>query len=228
MSRKRTRSFKTTPKNPIMVDEEVKERFGSIFKHQLMMPEKGFNLNIREFYASLTTQDATKVLVRKKKVPLTSKSINDLFNLPDVEEDEYYPMMNNINWEFLQQVFDVVTNLVSQWIIRKYGSHSCRSGYLKPVAEVWFYFVCYSFMPISHSSTITMERMLLLYAILTEKSINIGKIILKMIHDYAKKKAGSAYFPSLITSHYLRARVKTQENLKGQYVQGCITSHDLD
>ncbi|MFQ6669648.1 hypothetical protein Gotur_034812 [Gossypium turneri] len=46
-------------------------------------------------------------------------------------------------------------------------------------------------MPISHSSNISMERMLLLYTILTEKSINVGKIILKEIHDCAKKKAGS-------------------------------------
>ncbi|MFQ6665163.1 hypothetical protein Gotur_032002, partial [Gossypium turneri] len=33
--------------------------------------------------------------------------------------------------------------------------------------------------------------MLLLYAFLTEKSINVGKIILKEIHDCAKKKKGS-------------------------------------
>ncbi|KAK5771161.1 hypothetical protein PVK06_047342 [Gossypium arboreum] len=74
---------------------------------------------VQEFYASLTMQDVTEVIVRNKKVSLTSKSINDLFNLPDVEEDEYYPMMNNINWDFLQQVLDVVTNPESQWIIRK-------------------------------------------------------------------------------------------------------------
>ncbi|MFQ6626059.1 hypothetical protein Gotur_006337 [Gossypium turneri] len=79
-------------------------------------------------------------------------------------------------------------------------------------------------MPISHNCTISMEWMLLLYVILTEKSINVGKIILKEIHDCAKKKAGSAYFPSLITPLYLRARVKTQANLKGLYVQGCIIS----
>ncbi|KAK5842695.1 hypothetical protein PVK06_005078 [Gossypium arboreum] len=103
------------------------------------------------------TQNAIEVIVRKKKVPLTSKSTNDLFNLPDVEEYEYYPMMNNINWDFLQQVLDVVTNPGSQWIIRKYGSHSCQREYLKPVAKVWFYFVRYNFMPISHSSTISME-----------------------------------------------------------------------
>ncbi|MFQ6629105.1 hypothetical protein Gotur_008332 [Gossypium turneri] len=228
MSYKRTRSLKTTPENPIEIDEEVKKQFESIFKHQPMMPEKGFNLKIQEFYASLTTQDAIEVIFRKKKVPLTSKSINDLFNLPDVEEDGYYPMIKNINWDFLQQVLDVVTNPGSQWIIRKYGSHSCRREYLKPVAKVWFYFVHYSFMPISHSSTISMECMLLLYVILTEKSINVGKIILKEIHDCAKKNAGSAYFPSLITSLCLRDCVKIQTNLKGQYVQGCITSHDLE
>ncbi|KAK5811770.1 hypothetical protein PVK06_027139 [Gossypium arboreum] len=118
---------------------------------------------VQKFYASLTTQDATEVIVRKKKVPLTSKFINDLFNLPDVEEDEYYPLMNNINWDFFQQVLDVVTNLGSQWIIKK-------------------------FFPISHSSTISMEQMLLLYAILTEKSINVGKTIHKEIYNCAKKK----------------------------------------
>ncbi|KAK5825939.1 hypothetical protein PVK06_020826 [Gossypium arboreum] len=41
-------------------------------------------------------------------------------------------------------------------------------------------------------------------------------------------KIGSAYFPSLITSLCLRAHVKTQANLKRQYVQGCITSHDRE
>ncbi|MFQ6648095.1 hypothetical protein Gotur_020919 [Gossypium turneri] len=64
-------------------------------------------------------------------------------------------------------------------------------------------------MPISHSSTISMERMLLLYAILTENSINVRKIILKEIQDCAKKKAGNAYLPSLIISLCLRVRVIT-------------------
>ncbi|MFQ6660295.1 hypothetical protein Gotur_028884 [Gossypium turneri] len=84
-------------------------------------------------------------------------------------------------------------------------------------------------MPISHSSTISMERMLLLYVILTKNSINIGKIILKEIHDCAKSKAGSAYFLSLITSLCLRARVKTQANLKGRYVQRLVERvHELN
>ncbi|KAK5775282.1 hypothetical protein PVK06_043155 [Gossypium arboreum] len=234
MSRKRTKSSKTTLENPIVIHKKVKERFDSIFMHQPMMPEKGFNLKsndlmvvpvpikktinalkwerfcdacslpddklVREFYASLTTQDATAVIVRKKKVHLTFKSINDLFNLPDVgEDDEYYPMMNNINWDFLQQVLDVVTNPRSQWIIRKYGSHSCRREYLKPIAK---------FHHLDGTNALVICH-------LDKKSINVGKIILKEIYDCSKKKRGSAYFPSLINSLYLRACVKTKMNLKG-------------
>ncbi|KAH1107492.1 hypothetical protein J1N35_011260 [Gossypium stocksii] len=58
-------------------------------------------------------------------------------------------------------------------------------------------------------------------------SINAGKIILKEIHDCARKKTRSFYFPSLITSLCLRTQVKTKTNLKGLYVQGCIIAHDL-
>ncbi|MFQ6652782.1 hypothetical protein Gotur_024483 [Gossypium turneri] len=52
-------------------------------------------------------------------------------------------------------------------------------------------------MPISRSSTISMEQTLLLYAILTEKSINVGKIILKEIHDCAERRQ-----EVLISHHY--------------------------
>ncbi|KAK5775160.1 hypothetical protein PVK06_043029 [Gossypium arboreum] len=63
---------------------------------------------------------------------------------------------------------------------------------------------------------------------MTERSINVGKIILKEIHDFARKKIGITYFPSLITSFCLRAQVKIKANLKGPYVQSCITAHDLE
>ncbi|KAK5842856.1 hypothetical protein PVK06_005270 [Gossypium arboreum] len=105
-------------------------------------------------------------------VPLTSKSINDLFNLSDVEEDEYSSMMTNI------KVLNMVTNPESQWIIRK--------------------------------------------------SINVGRIILKEIQDYAREKVESAYFPLLMTSLCLTAQIRSKANLKGQYVQGCIIRHDLE
>ncbi|KAH1082740.1 hypothetical protein J1N35_022501 [Gossypium stocksii] len=82
-------------------------------------------------------------------------------------------------------------------------------------------------MPISHSSSILMEQMLFLYAIMIERSINVGQIILKEIQNCSRKNVRSAYFPSSITSLCLRAQVKSKANLKGCYVKGCITRHVL-
>ncbi|MBA0753580.1 hypothetical protein Gogos_020800, partial [Gossypium gossypioides] len=163
MSRKRTRSSKTSAENPIVIqDEEVKERFDSIFKNQPMVPKKGFNLESND----------------KMVMPLAIRKTIDA-----------------LNWNYF-----------------------CDARSL-PDEDL---------MPISHSSTISIERIFLLYAIMTERSINIGKIILKEIHDCARKKTIYAYFPSLITSLCLRAQVKTKANLKGPYVQGCITAYDLE
>ncbi|KAH1046751.1 hypothetical protein J1N35_037535 [Gossypium stocksii] len=66
---------------------------------------------VREFYANLSTPYVNEVLVRKKNVPLTSKSINDLFNLPNIEEDKYFAMMTNINWDFFNKEY---LNLVAK------------------------------------------------------------------------------------------------------------------
>ena len=75
MSRKRTRSLKTTPENPIEIDEEVKERFESIFKHQPMMPEKGFNLKSNDVMV-------VPVLIRKIINALKWERFYDARSLP--------------------------------------------------------------------------------------------------------------------------------------------------
>ncbi|MFQ6640626.1 hypothetical protein Gotur_016815 [Gossypium turneri] len=69
-------------------------------------------------------------------------------------------------------------------------------------------------MLISHSSTILMEGMLLLYTILTEKSITVGKIIPKKIHDCSKKKAGSERKKSQLTQiqRSQQVELKTKAN----------------
>ncbi|TYG52810.1 hypothetical protein ES288_D09G058200v1 [Gossypium darwinii] len=95
---------------PISIQKTIDALNWNQFCDARSMPEEE---SVREFYSNLTTPDANEVLVRKKKVPLTSEFINDLFNLPDVEEDEYSSMMTNINCDFLQQVLNVVTNMGS-------------------------------------------------------------------------------------------------------------------
>ncbi|TYG40287.1 hypothetical protein ES288_D12G080900v1 [Gossypium darwinii] len=85
---------------PIPIRKKINALKWERFSDARSLPDDGL---VREFYASLTMQDATEVIIRKKKVPLTSKSINYLFNLPNVEKDEYYPMMKISIWIFFNK-----------------------------------------------------------------------------------------------------------------------------
>ncbi|KAH1056262.1 hypothetical protein J1N35_034327 [Gossypium stocksii] len=78
MSRKRIRSSKTTPEYPILIDEEVKKRFDSIFKHQPMMLEKGFNLKSNDLMV-------VPVPIRKIINALKWERFCDACSLPDDE-----------------------------------------------------------------------------------------------------------------------------------------------
>ncbi|KAK5775392.1 hypothetical protein PVK06_043276 [Gossypium arboreum] len=166
---------------------------------------------VRDFYTNLTTSDANEFHVHKKKVPFTFKSINDFFNLPDVEEDEYFTMMTNISWDFLQKILNVITNWGSKWIIKKYNSHYCRMEYLNPVANLHAYLTQFHHLDGTNAFVVCNYE--------KKGSINVGRIVLKQIQDYARKKVRSAYFPSLTTSLCLRAQIKSKANLKSYYVQ---------
>ncbi|KAH1107789.1 hypothetical protein J1N35_011557 [Gossypium stocksii] len=54
-----------------------------------------------EFYDNLTSSELTEVPVRGIKVPITSNAINEFFELPDFENDEYSSLLSNIKPENL-------------------------------------------------------------------------------------------------------------------------------
>ncbi|KAH1098424.1 hypothetical protein J1N35_015345 [Gossypium stocksii] len=88
---------------------------------------------VREFYANLTLSEMTEVPVHGIKVPINLNAINEFFELPDFENDEYSSLMSNIKPKLL-------------------------------------------FLPSSHGTTISFERMVLLYSILTAEILaNVKK-----------------------------------------------------
>lgn len=82
-------------------------------------------------------------------------------------------------------------------------------------------------MSVSHCSTISMECMILLYAIMVEKFIDVGKTIYKEIQECATKWAGYAPFPSLITLLSLQAFILPKVDFKERNHQGHITESDV-
>ncbi|KAK5775324.1 hypothetical protein PVK06_043201 [Gossypium arboreum] len=162
---------------------------------------------VREFYANLTSSNLTEVLVCRIKAPISSNTINEFFELPDFEDDENSSLMSNIKPENLQEILEELTVIGSKWIVSKQGIYTCQRESLTPLAKVWFYFIRFSLMPSSHGTTISLEQMVLLYSILTGKTIDMGKIILREIRNCATRRPGPAYFPFTITILYLKVEI---------------------
>ncbi|KAH1114784.1 hypothetical protein J1N35_008162 [Gossypium stocksii] len=59
----------------------------------------------------------TTLLVREKELSLTSSVINDLFDLPNVDDDDYSAMCEDVNEETIQDILKVVTVPGTKWII---------------------------------------------------------------------------------------------------------------
>ncbi|KAK5839709.1 hypothetical protein PVK06_008539 [Gossypium arboreum] len=90
---------------------------------------------VREFYANLTSNELTEVPVRGIKVPITSNDINEFFELPDFENDDYSSLMSNIKPKNLQEFLEELTAPGSKWIVSKQGIHTCQREYLTPLAK---------------------------------------------------------------------------------------------
>ncbi|KAK5840093.1 hypothetical protein PVK06_008964 [Gossypium arboreum] len=80
---------------------------------------------VHEFYANLISSKLMEVLVRGIKVPITSNAINEFFELPDFENDNYSSLISNIKPENLQEILEELTVLDSKWIVSKQGIHTC-------------------------------------------------------------------------------------------------------
>ncbi|PON65869.1 hypothetical protein PanWU01x14_113580, partial [Parasponia andersonii] len=82
----------------------------------------------------------------------------------------------------------------------------CLRSSLNPPAKVWYHFLKSRLLPTTHGKIVSKECVLLLYSMLTGKSINVGRIIHREICACAARKPGALFFPSLITRMCRNAR----------------------
>ena len=72
---------------------------------------------------------------------------------------------------------------------------------LKPIAKVWVKFLKFRLMPTTHTTTVSQERLVLLYVLVKGLPIDVGNIIEKEIRECAAKthRTAALLFPSLVT-----------------------------
>ncbi|PON59596.1 hypothetical protein PanWU01x14_158080 [Parasponia andersonii] len=99
---------------------------------------------------------------------------------------------------------------------------NAEKGALTPAAKVWYHFLKSRLLPTTHGKTVSKDRMLLLYSMLTGKSINVGRMIHSEIRACAARKSGALFFPSLITQLCRNARAPFLVNEEKLHITGEI------
>ena len=104
-----------------------------------------------------------------------------------------------------------------------------RTG-LKPIAKVWVKFLKSRLMPTTYTTTVSQERLVLLYVLVRGLPIDVGNIIEKEIRDCDMKnhKATALLFPSAITSICVVSGVRL--DAKDEHVKndGTLTARTIE
>ena len=134
---------------------------------------------MREFYANAPKHDNRKIFVRRKQVNFSGKAINKFFKLPNIERDGYTEFIGKqIDYEEILQEIAVPG---TKWKLTNDKPITLPSIGLTKECKAWYYFVGARLMHVRHFSDITKDRAILLYCLVTGKSLDAGKFILSHI-----------------------------------------------
>lgn len=192
------------------------------WRHFCRQPEEALIPLVREFYANFPEGQPEAVEVRGMSVDFRPSDINHLYRLEE-GEDNYANLIENINEELLQQVISTLCVEGTRWNITAQGTYTFLRNSLLPGPKVWYHFLKSRLMPSTHLQTVSRDRAILLYCIVTGLKFNVGRIIYEEICGCAQKSSGYLWFPSLVSQMCKRSRVGFNDNEETLKVTGIIT-----
>ena len=153
---------------------------------------------VQQFYALLAAAPMLQdhVTIQGKRVDFTPKVINQVFELPNYSKDEYTAMLQqplDIR-TFTKTMLGVEKNLTADWKVLKRQELTHEARFANQL-------VSSRLMPCIVNDLVTRKRALLIYAILQNMTIDVGRIICSEIQEAANSglKRRSLGFPYLIT-----------------------------
>ena len=134
-------------------------------------------------YENLVGKKEKTCYVRGKWISFDGGAINKTYNLKELKDGEKFKKLKK-EPEF-QKMVELLTDGKGEWSSTKKNPYeSIARVSLTKEAKVWFYFIGSVLLPSKHLSTIRQEKAILLYALLKEYKINVGKIIKSSILNY--------------------------------------------
>ena len=143
--------------------------------------------------------------VRGKQVNFSGMAINKFFKLPDIEKDGYTAFISRqIDY---QEILREIAVPGTKWKLTNDKLVTLPSIGLTKECKAWYYFVGARLMPVRHFSDINKDMAILLYCLVTGKSLDVGRFMLSHIVQYYKHQSMSLFYPSLITALCVTAGV---------------------
>ena len=118
---------------------------------------------VREFYSNLPFRVGTTVFVRGRWVDFRAWAINRFYHLREDESEEYQALFVATDFEGLMQELTQ-----GQGVWRRHPSMGEFTTFpmtaLTPMAKVWYNFLFVKIKPSLHLSTVTKDKMILMYS----------------------------------------------------------------
>ena len=124
-------------------------------------------------------RDHRNIFVRQVQVPLDSRVINVFYDLPLVIDCEYTKFAENMTVNRWGEVLKTFTVQGSKWINEE--GIVVNGIDLKHIAKVWVKLLKSRLMSVTYTTTVSQDRLILLYVIVMCLVISVGRIIEKEI-----------------------------------------------
>lgn len=154
---------------------------------------------VKEFYANWLDPEDSTVYVRSVPVDCSPRAINAVYGLTDIA-DEYKCFLETLSEDAINTALLSLTVEGTRWLTNEeHGRRVIDRKCLLPQAKVWYNFLRSRLNPTTHDKTVSFERLLLLFALMTGYTINVGNLIHQALQKRVTKAVGKLFFPTTIT-----------------------------
>ncbi|KAG9445034.1 hypothetical protein H6P81_016374 [Aristolochia fimbriata] len=157
------------------LDQHAQDRYAARFGQWLFSTPKYAIELVREFYSNPPDEEPrSKVFVRGKWVTYPAQKVNDCLKLPAISDKDF--------WDLQDKTFEeLATPLCMERTV--FNNGLARKSSMKTQASIWALFFLAMLVPNKHHSTITKEKIEVIYAFLNGMSINVGDVITSTIKE---------------------------------------------
>ena len=123
----------------------------------------------------------------------------------------------------LSEIVEAICVRGTKWTKSAYGPMTLSRRSLEPRPMIWNRFLKSRLLPSTHDHTVNKNRVILLFAIVVGRKINMGDVISEQIGVCAGRQSAGLWFPSLITRLCLAQGVVVSNEEEKHKTSGPIT-----